>query len=92
MTIDVESMEGHTRTFTVNNADVAIPTLPTRLLADDDHDPLFQKRGCTSTHNPTDEVVRLQRMHGVYFNTKVSSAILHPKPDVNPDVHDGAAP
>ena len=44
MTINFESQEGHHRTFTFKNADVAIPIISPGLLADDNHDALFRKK------------------------------------------------
>lgn len=45
MSVLVETQEGHKRTFTLKNADVAIPILSAGLLCDDDHDALFKKVG-----------------------------------------------
>ena len=83
MSVNFESLEGHQKTFTFKNADVAIPILSTGLLTDDDHESTFRKKDGGLTHVPTIQTIKFFRMYGVYFfRFKVDKSILAPPPPV----------
>ena len=66
MTIPMESQEGYHRTFTCDDAPVAIPILSTGKLADEDEDSLFSRRGGQLINNANGELIQFQRLYGVY--------------------------
>ena len=67
MSVNFESLEGHQKTFTFKNADVAIPILSIGLLTDDDHEATFRKNDGVLKRVPTNQTIKLVRVYGVYF-------------------------
>ena len=67
-TVRARTQEGHERDIVFQHSSkVAIPILSTGGLTDADNDVTYQKTGGYILHNPTKQLSRFMRLHGVYF-------------------------
>lgn len=80
MTVQAQSEESRTRTYTFQNAPVTAPILSIGKLTDDDNDVLFQTRGGNIIHVSSGEEIAFVRRHGVYFiKLNIDWRILQPE-------------